>query len=1156
MARNDIFVNINAISPADAFVTGQQDMTAADAPELILGDTPTFNFYFTDNTNTWPSWAGNAAYTVTWALSDAVSGDFAPAATTGNATPITGGWSIDLPLNAYDLVGLLNSKRISQAYPVTYLWQQIRVTAPSGKEVTRAMVYTPIRYRAISDTQNTESATPTGGRFVTVNNTNDLTTPTLAQFYDANPVPASALPLGLGMDTAPANGELLIGNGSGYVTSTLTAGTGVTITNGAGSITIDATGAQELLTATVKNAEAVPITKGQVVYLYSATGGFPSVKLAYNTGDATSAKTFGVVSDTSIAANGTGTITCVGVVDGLNLGGYSDGDTVYLGATPGSITATKPYAPNHLVYVGIIERANAGNGKLYVRVQNGYELDEIHDVQITSAPAAGALLMRDATNSLWKANRLSAGTNIAVTNADTSVTIGLTGTVSVANGGTGVTTSTGSGSVVLSTSPSLTTPILGTPQSGTLTNCTGLPVSTGVSGLGSGVATFLATPTSANLRTVVTDETGTGALVFANTPSLVTPDIGAATGTSATLTGNANVSDVRLGGTSGPSAKSSIAARAARQGLVFDGTAGTTVSIASLGTAFTIHLVARPNVAGANLGIFRGSGGSIAGNSYFLSDGRAAIYNGSFYIASTSTITANKTDTWTYVLSGGTGTWYKNGVVDSTTSDAGTYPNALDRFGVEANGYVYQGAMSGLIYNRALSAAEVVSLYEAGVPSGADYNSASNTSINTSACVNLSYTSFTGASASGFTAVANGICYARTAPTATITAGQRVRLTGTLTLNNGKTVVPQVYVDNSGTSVALTAGSFNVTISGGTAATASNIIFTTSGDADYTISSLSITRLGLLLAPDAAQSGGGLTWYDTSGNAANITLPASGVTWNVPTSGKMATSLAINGTATNGLTVSGSSAYTLGIGSASTYTRLQGYTSTALAAGANIVLQPDANNVLVGTTTDGGQKLQVAGTVGVQTTTSGTGRIYLGLGSGTGWGVNAIEVNDTGGGLFAAYYNGTSKGYMLALSNGLKFNAVTGGSNITLNDAGTIVLASNNTTALTLDSSQNATFAGKVTVSGSANPPSAATGQVGASGADGLQLVGSGTTSDVTIYNKAGTATITIPTGTTTTKLAGALRLGNAYTAGAVVTTGYVTIQDSAGNTYKIPVGT
>lgn len=73
------------------------------------------------------------------------------------------------------------------------------------------------------------------------------------------------------------------------------------------------------------------------------------------------------------------------------------------------------------------------------------------------------------------------------------------------------------------TSPTLTTPVLGTPSSGTLTNCTGLPISTGVSGLGTGVATFLATPSSANLRSALTDETGTGAAVFADTPTLVTP---------------------------------------------------------------------------------------------------------------------------------------------------------------------------------------------------------------------------------------------------------------------------------------------------------------------------------------------------------------------------------------------------------------------------------------------------------------------------------------------------------------------------------------------------------------------------------------------------------------------------------------------------------
>jgi len=96
----------------------------------------------------------------------------------------------------------------------------------------------------------------------------------------------------------------------------------------------------------------------------------------------------------------------------------------------------------------------------------------------------------------------------------------------VTKGGTGVGTSTGTGNNVLSNSPTLVTPALGTPSSVTLTNATGLPISTGVSGLGTGIATFLATPSSANLAAAVTDETGTGNLVFTNSPTLVTPALG------------------------------------------------------------------------------------------------------------------------------------------------------------------------------------------------------------------------------------------------------------------------------------------------------------------------------------------------------------------------------------------------------------------------------------------------------------------------------------------------------------------------------------------------------------------------------------------------------------------------------------------------------
>jgi hypothetical protein len=161
----------------------------------------------------------------------------------------------------------------------------------------------------------------------------------------------------------------------------------------------------------------------------------------------------------------------------------------------------------------------------------------------TSANTVSTIVARDGSGN-FSAGTITANltgtatstTNIpnltgAITSVNTTTSLG---SFTSANLAAALTDETGSGANVFATSPTLVTPILGTPTSGTLTNCTGLPVSTGISGLGANVATFLATPSSSNLASAVTDETGTGSLVFATSPTLVTPALG--TPSSGTLT--------------------------------------------------------------------------------------------------------------------------------------------------------------------------------------------------------------------------------------------------------------------------------------------------------------------------------------------------------------------------------------------------------------------------------------------------------------------------------------------------------------------------------------------------------------------------------------------------------------------------------------------
>ena len=179
----------------------------------------------------------------------------------------------------------------------------------------------------------------------------------------------------------------------------------------------------------------VAINKGQAVYVTGADGTNMIVGLASNASEATSSKTMGLL-DATVSTNGFANVVTEGLLAGLDTStAGAAGDPVWLG-TGGNLIyglGSKPYAPAHLVFIGIVTRKNANNGEIFVKVQNGFELREIHDVDlITSAPTAGQLL-RYESDGLWKnwsPNYLTAEADTLATvtgrgaTTNTSITVG------------------------------------------------------------------------------------------------------------------------------------------------------------------------------------------------------------------------------------------------------------------------------------------------------------------------------------------------------------------------------------------------------------------------------------------------------------------------------------------------------------------------------------------------------------------------------------------------------------------------------------------------------------------------------------------------------------------------------------------------------------
>jgi len=341
----------------------------------------------------------------------------------------------------------------------------------------------------------------------------------------------SSLTAGTGISVDVTTGDITITNSEPDQTVVLTDGTGITVTGTYPSFTIDCDITQyadadarlslsagtgisyDDATGIITNSEpdqTVTLTDGNGITI---TGTYPSFTI-----DCDITQYADADARLSLSA-GTG----ISYDDTTGIITNSEPDQTVTLTDGADITITGTYPSFTIAYSG-----TAGSGTVTtasVVSANGFAGTVATD---TTTPA---ITITTSITGLIKGNgtalsAATAGTDYVVPSGSiTGSAASLSATLAVASGGTGVTTSTGSGNNVLSTSPTLVTPILGTPTSGTLTSCTGLPIATGVSGLGTSVATFLATPSSANLASCLTDETGSGLAVFATSPTLTTATI-------------------------------------------------------------------------------------------------------------------------------------------------------------------------------------------------------------------------------------------------------------------------------------------------------------------------------------------------------------------------------------------------------------------------------------------------------------------------------------------------------------------------------------------------------------------------------------------------------------------------------------------------------
>lgn len=150
----------------------------------------------------------------------------------------------------------------------------------------------------------------------------------------------------------------------------------------------------------VKHADNAGLASGKIVYFVGSDGANKTVRYASASAEATSVNTLGMITETVTGGN-KAFCTTFGLVRNINTNGLDEGKVVWLDTAAGGMTTTKPVAPVQLVQVGFCIRKSATVGSVFVSVQNGYELEELHNVLITD-PQDGDVLTYSASAGLWR----------------------------------------------------------------------------------------------------------------------------------------------------------------------------------------------------------------------------------------------------------------------------------------------------------------------------------------------------------------------------------------------------------------------------------------------------------------------------------------------------------------------------------------------------------------------------------------------------------------------------------------------------------------------------------------------------------------------------------------------------------------------------------